>query len=343
MNWIIDQLLKFTGSQNFLSMQLDITNTCNLHCTHCYQPTNNDGLDLPLEKWCEILNQYDALSAKLHLRHHFTLSGGEPTISSLFIPFLELLRSRFPDAGINILTNGTMISDEMVRAIKLSGADVQVSIDGPNSELHDSIRGRGNFQKAVCGIMKLRANGVHVVLQAVLSRQTVPFIPSFFDMAERLDVAMMNFTRFIPQGRGKILQQTRNGQMLGPLELRDAYASILESAARSKVRTATNLPLFVLLEQGLGAHGKAGFQGLVIDHLGNLKVTSRADFILGNIFAEGLENLFLRHPIMNQLRAGHIRGCGSCRFYDRCGGDRNASYVVHGSFMEIDPGCWLEM
>lgn len=34
MSWIIERLLKFTGTQKFLSAQLDITNACNLNCAH---------------------------------------------------------------------------------------------------------------------------------------------------------------------------------------------------------------------------------------------------------------------------------------------------------------------
>ncbi len=98
---------------------------------------------------------------------------------------------------------------------------------------------------------------------------------------------------------------------------------------------------FALLSPDLGAHGKFGFQGLVVDHRGCLKVGSRADFRLGSILETGLEELFLRHPLMKDLRDGKIEGCGSCGCYDRCGGDRNAAFAEYGSFLKKDPGCWL--
>lgn len=60
-----------------------------------------------------------------------------------------------------------------------------------------------------------------------------------------------------------------------------------------------------------------------------------------NILNDGLEELFLRHPVMKDLRDGNIEGCVGCRFYDRCGGDRNAAYAAYGSFLRKDPGCWL--
>lgn len=151
----------------------------------------------------------------------------------------------------------------------------------------------------------------------------------------------MNFTRFIPQGKGISLKNSGEDRPLAGLELRDAYAAILSASAETGLSTGTSGPLFALISPKLGAHGKFGFQGLVIDYRGNLKVSSRTDFRLGSILETSLEKLFLEHPVMKDLRAGKIEGCGSCRFYDSCGGDRNASFAAYGSFLKKDPGCWL--
>ena len=341
MNWLIKNLLKFTGSQKFLSAQLDITNACNLNCTHCYQPHGAAEEILSLSDWRRILDQYSELADRLYLKPHFGISGGEPTLSLLFLPILEELSSRWPGVGITVLTNGTSLSAAVVSAMKRYDVITQISVDGPDAVRHDVIRGAGNFERAVKGIQSLNNSGVAVQLQAVLSKNTAAWIPEFFNTAADAGAAAMNFTRFVPQGKGKALQETGEDSALTALELRAAYQEILALSRKTSIPTATTLPLFILLSPELGAHGKAGFQGLIIDCHGNLKVTSRADFKLGNILEQGLENLFLNHPIMKALRAGAIEGCGSCMFYDRCGGDRNASFVSYGSFLKKDPGCWL--
>ena len=71
------------------------------------------------------------------------------------------------------------------------------------------------------------------------------------------------------------------------------------------------------------------FQGLVIDYQKS-KVSSRTDFRLGKILESGLEELFLRHPIMKELHDGNIKGCGAA-VYDRCSGDRNIAYSAYGN------------
>ncbi len=114
MSWIIEQILKFTGSQKFLSAQLDITNACNLRCLHCYQPDHEVSAELAIGEWRKILDKYARLAEKLYLKPHFTISGGEPTISPLFFPLVKELNSRWPNAGISLLTNGTQLSESVV-------------------------------------------------------------------------------------------------------------------------------------------------------------------------------------------------------------------------------------
>lgn len=340
MNWLIKKLQEFTGTQRFLSAQLDITGACNLKCRHCYQPHNSSS-DLSMEEWKKILDQYGLLLKKLYLKPHVSLGGGEPTLSPLFAPMLGELHARWPEATLNVLTNGTAMPEAAVAAIVGHKADVQISIDGPDAERHDAIRGAGSFEKAVRGYRELRSRGVRVVFQAVLSHKTAPWIDEFFETAAALKAPAMNFTRFVAQGRGKALTESKGDRPLTGYELRDAYVKILSAAHRTGVFTGTGLPLFVLIKPELGAHGKAGFQGVVVDSQGWLKVTSRADFRLGNVVKDGLEKLFLDHPLMRDLRAGRIDGCGACAHYDRCGGDRNASFVEYGSFLKKDPCCWI--
>jgi radical SAM protein with 4Fe4S-binding SPASM domain len=341
MNWIVKQLMAFTGTQRFLSAQLDITSACNLKCRHCYQNRDDARKQLTFDDWCAILDQYTGLLNKLHLMPNFGISGGEPTISPLFTQILAELGERWPGAGINILTNGTKLTPEIVSVIAKMPSSVQVSIDGPDAVRHDMVRGEGAFEDAMAGIRALRAAGVRVRIQAVLSERTAPWIPEFFRLAADAGVSSMNFTRFIPQGRGVQFQREGSDSVLLPAGLRSAYGEILRCSREFKVPSRTTLPLFALISPELGANGKAGFQGLIVDCYGNLKVTSRADFVLGNILEQGLEELFLRHPLMKSLRAGDIEVCGKCNFFDRCGGDRTAAYAAYGSFLKKDPGCWV--
>ncbi len=341
MNWILNKILKFTGTQKFLSIQLDITNACNLDCPHCYQSGHSAKEDLSLPDWRGILDQYEALAGKLRLSPNFCLSGGEPTISPLFSPLLSEIHSRWPDAGVMVLTNGTNLSGGVIEELVRHKAEVQVSIDGPDAARHEEARGPGSFVRSMEGFSALRRAGLAATFQAILSDRTAPWIREFFKTAKTAGALAMNFTRFVSQGRGKDACGSGGAKPLAGAALKDAYSEIVAVSRECGVPTATDMPLFALLSPDLGAHGKFGFQGLVVDHRGCLKVSSRADFRLGSILETGLEELFLRHPLMKDLRDGKIEGCGDCGYYDRCGGDRNAAFAEYGSFLKKDPGCWL--
>lgn len=339
-DYITRKAINIIGSQQYLTIQLDITNDCNLHCRHCYLP-QKCSQSISYSEWDMILNQYSVLLKKLKLEPMIMISGGEPLISSNFKPIIENLFLRWSNIKVSILTNGTTIDQRIIDEYKDFQLSFQISLDGPDAERNDFYRGEGAFNAAIRGVRILNENNARVSLQSILSKQTSSCIPEFFSLAKELNARSMNFTRFIPQGRGENLMKNGYDRTLMPNELKNAMEVILSSSVSSGVATNTNRPLFNLIDKSLGGHGLFGFQGIIVDCYGNLKVSSRANYVLGNIIEEGLDNLFLKHPVMKQLRKGRITVCEECSHYKRCGGDRNASFAATGSFFEPDPGCWI--
>ena len=149
----------------------------------------------------------------------------------------------------------------------------------------------------------------------------------------------MNFTRFIAQGEGRRLWKSDSDHPLASLELRNAYLQILREAAITGVKTSTQLPLITLLHPGLGRNGRFG-EGVVIDYQGYLLASSRSQIRLGHVLTQGLERIFLHHPLLQKVRKNQIEICGTCSHRRRCGGDRNAAYAESGNYLGHDPGCW---
>jgi MoaA/NifB/PqqE/SkfB family radical SAM enzyme len=330
------------GKPSHMAIQLDITNACNLRCTHCYHSHHKNSGALSLDGWFEVLEQYEQLLNNNQLKPSIVLCGGEPTTSPYLFPVLDKLNEKFGKPPVFILTNGTLLNSELLTAMKPYDVTFQVSLDGPDSKRHDAIRGQGSFEKAIQGARLAFDYGIQTNILAVLSKKTSLWISDFFQMARENDFNAMNFTRFIPQGFGKKLKLKGVDDSLYGLELRNAFIEILRMSKQYGIKTSTHSPLYQLIDPSLGKSGHFGYQGLVVDYRGNLKVSSRADYILGNVLVEGLENLFVNHPLMKALRQGRINGCGQCIYYVRCGGDRNISYATTGSFLEKDIGCWID-
>jgi SynChlorMet cassette radical SAM/SPASM protein ScmE len=102
-----------------------------------------------------------------------TLQGGEPfyrkDLNELVGGIVEN-RMRF-----NILSNGTLITDEMAALLASTGRcdGVQVSIDGSVPTTHDACRGEGNFLKAMQGIKSLQKYNVSVPVRVTVHKHNV--------------------------------------------------------------------------------------------------------------------------------------------------------------------------
>ncbi|MGK5086889.1 radical SAM protein [Bdellovibrionota bacterium FG-2] len=334
---IENELLAWIDVDRYLPIQLDITNLCNLRCAHCYHPNHvNDGaIDLP--EWINILNQYFVMITRLRFRPMILLCGGEPALSPHFRPLLDWIHKKNSKSRIVILTNGTLperLSTDLLK--RFSEVSVQISLDAPDAGSHDLIRGVGSFDKATACAKFLMSHGISAYFQAILAQNSASKIPAFFDLAKKVGVSHMSFTRLIQKDQPR----PNSPAPLTPLALKSAYQSILIESARTGVRTHTNHPLYTLLHPGLGRSGRF-WEGLVIDYQGQLLASSRSRLKLGSVPDGKLETLFFNHPIFVALRRGKIKVCGECPHFDRCGGDRNAAYAETGDYLAADPGCWL--
>lgn len=316
-------------------MQLDITNSCNLRCTHCYHPSHSNVGCLKIEDWDHILEKYQQILSKKWLNPTFSICGGEPTISPIFIQILKLIEVKFPKSNISILTNGTFLNENLIKQLpKKNNYHFQISLDGSNADNHDKIRGHGSFDRAVGGIQLLKQHDFSVSIQSVLSKLTTSQIENFFSLASNLKVDLINFVRLIAKtSEQKLLLLTAD-------ELRISYQKILLASAKYGVVTPVKKPLFHLIHPALG--GVGGYSdGLVVDYKGNIKLSSRLDVTLGSALTGDIEEIFFKNPIFSDIRVNNIKGCNGCSYIKKCGGDRNAAYIYSGDYLGTDPGCWL--
>lgn len=341
-NRLIKQIVRKISPHQYFLIQLDITNACNLKCIHCYHPHHNNAGAINIEQWFHVLDQIKDLLTELYLEPEFTFCGGEPLLSQNFNVLIDKINEIWGKPKIGILTNGTLINEKSLTRMDPKQLVFQVSLDGPNKELHDKVRGNGNFEKAVEGIKLLIQNGYEVSCLSVLSNTSAQYIDDFFRLARSLKLKQMNFERFITQGEGGKLYANGVDEPLEGKNLKNAMQLIVESSKKFNVPTSTNSPLYCLIDDKLGHHNMVGLNGIVIDYKGNLRVTSRTSHVVGNVLAEGLKRLFFKDKLLADLRAGNIEVCGSCNYYTRCGGSRNASYAKYKNFLLKDPGCWYE-
>ena len=152
------------------SVDLSITNRCNLRCTYCshFSGAGDVGQDLSKEEWLQFFEELNRCAVM-----NVTLQGGEPFCRKDLPELIEgIVRNRM---RFNILSNGTLITDEMANFLASTGRcdGVQVSIDGSVPMPHDACRGEGNFLKAMQGIKCLLNNNVPVSVRVTIHKKNV--------------------------------------------------------------------------------------------------------------------------------------------------------------------------
>ena len=178
------------------SPYMEITSQCNLYCKHCYNSSSSKNT-VRLSKE-EILNCLDYFS-NMGVRE-LAISGGEPLLHPDIVDILCDAKNK----GIQVLlaTNGTLLSDKIVRQVRPYVKYYQISIDG-NKEAHEAIRGINSYEAAFRGIYQLCKEGLQkqTRLRMTISQANFNSITSLIEEAARLGLEAVHFSVIRNQGR----------------------------------------------------------------------------------------------------------------------------------------------
>ena len=156
----------FKGEPQLTNLHIEITSRCNERCVHCYIPNDNKVNNIEPSLFYNILEQCNDMKLL-----HLTLSGGEPMLHPNFCDFLKKCKEY--DFSINILTNLTLLNDDIISEMKRNPLlGVQVSLYSMNSDIHDEItQMKGSFEKTKNAILKLIENNIPMQISCPIMKQ----------------------------------------------------------------------------------------------------------------------------------------------------------------------------
>ena len=177
--------------------QVHLTNACNLACVFC--PTRilvspeerKRERDIPPERWVSLVDEGEAMGV---LEWHLC-GGGEPLLFlETALPFMERVKA-YGRRG-EIITNGTTIDEAAAkRLVNIRWDKFTLSLDGPNAEVNDAVRGEGSFERALQGAKNLvaqrkkqRSRVPRIGFHIVVCRQNYRSVGEMVDLAHQVGV-----------------------------------------------------------------------------------------------------------------------------------------------------------
>lgn len=321
-------------------VQWHIGEMCNLRCLHCYQE-DHKPVQLSYEQLYDILEQYRQLLRKLNVRGHINLTGGEPLCSPHFYKLLEEFKKDSELYSFSILTNGTLITEEVAKKISSYNPEyVQVSLEG-GRKTNDYIRGKGVYSKVAQAVKYLKKYGIYTSISFTATKLNYKEFPKVVRFARRHKVDNVWSDRYIPLGDDKELdlQMTR--------EETSEYLQIMAEERRwlRMKKSTTNVAMYRALQfqmtNDYAYRCTAGDSLLTVMENGDLVPCRRMPIVVGNLLTENMYDLYENSDILKSLREDTTpEDCKACEHSYFCkGGLKCLTYALYGDLNHKDVGC----
>lgn len=209
-----------------MALDVYLTNACNLRCRFCFNLDREDAPRVPLDDICAILT-----AAYEKGNRYVSITGGEPFLYKQIFEVLDHAH----DLGywINILSHGGLLDQARIdRLKKYWRLRIRISLDGPNPETHDPLRGQGTFDHTMSKIALLVANDINTGFGVTVSEHNLDSVEEMMRLAIDKGIAFMRFSPVARIKKGKAAHVTRS-----------LHEQLLESIIELTIRYGRHLDL----------------------------------------------------------------------------------------------------
>lgn len=342
----------------------EVTRACDLACRHCRAEAINQRNpdELSTEKGYDLIDKIRSMGT-----HILVLSGGDPVKRE---DIFDLIRygalSGLRMATIPAATQA--LTPELVRKLKEAGlSQIAFSLDGPDSETHDSFRGTpGAFDLTMKGAWYARTAELPLQINTTFGVHNIDRFEEIATLVKDLGVVFWEVFFLVPTGRGRLLKQMKAYQyerlfeklyefskevdfIVKITEAQHYRRYVMERETRDKSPgAAADLP--ERLTRDFGPGGSIGLapkgvnsgNGFVfISHTGEVFPSGFLPISAGNVRNESIVDIYRNSPLFVGIRDyRQLKGkCGMCEWKYICGGSRARAYALTGDYMESESGC----
>ncbi len=150
-------------------LEVILTYNCNLLCEYCWQRNAdlNKTVNMDQTTFINAIDYMKKNNKSFDGTYNIGYMGGEPLLMMDFIKWSYdyLTENLSKKLNIRILTNGTLINQEMCDFFKAKDIDIIISLDGPETINYR----RGNFNAIMNGLDILMKNNISIKIQSTLN------------------------------------------------------------------------------------------------------------------------------------------------------------------------------
>jgi len=313
-----------------------LTDRCNLACAHClFAASPAQALTLPRAFLDLGTSQALELGCRL-----FYFTGGEPFLYPDFLPWLTLFLAHNPEAHAIILTNGTLLADNIQALQGLERLHLQVSLDGL-AQGHDSLRGQGAYSRLLVNLTALQRANIPFTLSIAISRANVADLAEMVSLAAEVGAAGIHLLYHFIRGKGS------REQFVAAAEIFPHLQASMERAAQCGISIDNIEAMRGQVFSSPGTRhdlSNSGWESVAIGPDGMIypspALVGLAKTACGEL-AQGLATVWHESPVLQALRAASLIDSPVYQHnplkFIIGGGDIDHSFLTGGTWTGHDP------
>ncbi|HTY91590.1 MAG TPA: radical SAM protein [Methanocella sp.] len=296
-----------------IRIDLALTYRCNNNCGHCYAGGPRETKELTTEEWKKIIKK--AVDFEVP---NVNFTGGESLLRDDLEELIAYAESL--DVVTGLITNGRLLTKERVASLKKAGLDyVQITIESPDSAIHDKMCGASSFEETVAGIRNC-VSEIYTTTNSTITRSNYETIRDLVPFLHSLGVTRFGLNAIIRAGKGTEAEGVTNEELKALLP--DIKIKANELGMEFIWYTPTKYHKLNPVDMGLGVKAcSAARLTLAVEPDGSVLPCQSYFKPLGNALADDFPKMW-DTDLAKQLRSHSFapERCHSCIQYPMCGG-----------------------
>ena len=330
-------------------LKIELTYKCPLSCVHCSSNASDDNtLIISKEKCMNILSQATCMGVE-----SIAFSGGEPLVWEGLEEAILFCSERAINTSIYTSGNcdGLCVKDKFKGLSKVKLNTAVFKLYSPDEKEHIRItRKRNSFNNTINAIESCNVFGITPEIHFVALASNYKRLPDIVSLAKRIGVKQVSVLRFVPQGRGALIEQKDTLTKKQNLELIRIIKSIRETVFSLRTGSPFNVLLLnqnprcmaaidrMIIAPDLRIYPCDAFKQIDADELLTPVIASE---LSSNTLSECWENSSYLNSVRAATSSLPNEPCNTCDLFEKCrSGCMAQKFLKYKTLSsQCDPAC----